>query len=37
MPNTSVKVLEGFGHICLVNHDFDLRSVIEPWLTGSVL
>lgn len=37
MSNASVKVLEGFGHICLINHDFDLRSVIEPWLTDSVL
>ena len=24
MANASVQILEGFGHICLINHDFDL-------------
>ena len=37
MSNASVKVLEGLRHICLVSHDFDLRSVIEPWLADCVL
>lgn len=32
MPHASVRVLEGYGHICLINHDFDLRAAIEPWL-----
>jgi len=32
MPNASVEVLLGFGHICLINHDFDLLARIEPWL-----
>ena len=36
MPNASIKVLEGYGHICLINHDFDLRSAIEPWLADRV-
>jgi pimeloyl-ACP methyl ester carboxylesterase len=36
MPNATVEVLEGFGHICLINHDFDLRSKIEPWLDRCV-
>ena len=36
MPHASVRVLEGFGHICLINHDFDLRTTIEPWLADSV-
>ena len=35
MPNASVKILEGFGHICLINHDFDLLAAIEPWLATS--
>lgn len=34
MPNATVEVLEGLGHICLINHDFDLRATIEPWLTN---
>lgn len=33
MPAATVEVLEGFGHICLINHDFDLRAVIERWLS----
>ncbi len=33
MPHASVQVLEDFGHICLINHDFDLRATIEPWLS----
>lgn len=36
MPNASIKVLEGYGHICLINRDFDLRSAIEPWLADRV-
>lgn len=36
MPDASVVVLEGFGHICLINHDFDLRANIEPWLSDRV-
>lgn len=32
MPHATVRVLEGYGHICLINHDFDLRTAIEPWM-----
>ena len=32
MPNAMLRVLEGFGHTCLINHDFDLLGAIEPWL-----
>lgn len=30
-----VKVLEGYGHICLINHDLDLLEVVSPWLERS--
>ena len=34
MPNAELRVLEGFGHICLINHDFDLLEHVESWLSG---
>jgi len=34
MPSATVQVLEGFGHICLITHDFNLREHIEAWLGG---
>jgi pimeloyl-ACP methyl ester carboxylesterase len=35
MPRATVRVLEGFGHVCMITHDFDLLEQVEPWL-GSV-
>ncbi|HSF16942.1 MAG TPA: alpha/beta hydrolase [Vicinamibacteria bacterium] len=32
MPNATMRVLEGYGHICMINHDFHLLDHIEPWL-----
>lgn len=32
MPNASMRVLEGYGHICIINHDFNLLELIHPWL-----
>jgi 3-oxoadipate enol-lactonase len=32
MPRAEMRVLEGFGHICLIHHDFDLLGLIEPWI-----
>ncbi len=32
LPNASVKVLRGYGHVCLINHDFNLLDHITPWL-----
>jgi pimeloyl-ACP methyl ester carboxylesterase len=32
MPQASVVVLKGYGHICLINHDFNLLDYITPWL-----
>jgi hypothetical protein len=26
-----MQVLEGYGHICLINHDLDLLELVEPW------
>lgn len=34
MPRASWKVLEGFGHIVMINHDFDLLEHIESWLAA---
>lgn len=31
VPNATVQVLEGYGHICLINHDLNLLDSIEPW------
>lgn len=32
VPEATVEVLEGYGHICLINHDFDLSEYVVPWL-----
>lgn len=32
MPHASMRVLAGYGHICMINHDFSLLEHIEPWL-----
>lgn len=31
IPNSSMVVLGGYGHICLITHDFDLREYVLPW------
>jgi pimeloyl-ACP methyl ester carboxylesterase len=31
VPNAEMRVLEGYGHICLINHDLDLLELVEPW------
>lgn len=31
LPNAEMKVLEGYGHICLINHDLDLLDYVGPW------
>lgn len=32
MPNAEVVTLKGYGHVCLINHDFDLTDYILPWM-----
>ena len=34
MPHATVKVLRGYGHVCLINHEFNLLEEISPWLAG---
>jgi pimeloyl-ACP methyl ester carboxylesterase len=31
VPRGEARVLEGFGHVCLINHDLDLLDHIGPW------
>lgn len=31
VPRGRVEVLEGYGHICMINHDLDLLEFIGPW------
>ena len=31
VPHAEMKVLEGYGHICLINHDLNLLEHIDPW------
>lgn len=31
VPCGRVEVLEGYGHICMINHDLDLLDFIGPW------
>lgn len=30
-PRGTMKILEGYGHICMINHDLDLLQYIGPW------
>ncbi len=32
VPRGTAVVLEGYGHICMINHDFDLMDYLGPWL-----
>ena len=34
MPHANVKVLYGYGHICMINHDFNLLHYTISWLEG---
>ena len=36
VPNARLTVLEGYGHICLINHDLNLLDQIEPWYASVV-
>jgi len=31
VPDSQVRILEGYGHICLINHDLDLCDHVGPW------
>jgi pimeloyl-ACP methyl ester carboxylesterase len=31
MPNAEMIKLKGYGHICLINHDFSLLDYLFPW------
>ncbi len=31
VPNATFQILEGYGHICLINHDLDLLDYVQPW------
>jgi 3-oxoadipate enol-lactonase len=29
--SSSLEVLEGYGHVCLIDHDLDLTEYVDPW------
>lgn len=31
VPDATLRVLEGYGHVCLINHDLDLLDYVGPW------
>lgn len=31
VPQATLEVLEGYGHVCLINHDLNLLDYIGPW------
>jgi len=31
IPDAEMRVLEGYGHVCLINHDLDLLDYVAPW------
>jgi pimeloyl-ACP methyl ester carboxylesterase len=34
MPQATIRILEGYGHICMINHDFSLLDYVDPWLAS---
>jgi pimeloyl-ACP methyl ester carboxylesterase len=36
MPHATVVELKGYGHICLINHDFNLLDYITPWFKAPI-
>ena len=34
VEGSSVEILEGYGHVCLIDHDLDLTDYVEPWWRG---
>lgn len=32
MPRATVRILEGYGHVCMIHDEFDLLSHLDPWL-----
>jgi pimeloyl-ACP methyl ester carboxylesterase len=36
VPGSSLRILEGHGHICLIAPDLDLGEIIETWRTGGL-
>ncbi len=34
VPNATLRILEGYGHICLIDHDLDLLDYVGPWFDG---
>jgi pimeloyl-ACP methyl ester carboxylesterase len=35
VPNATVRVLEGHGHICLIAPEVDLAEILSSWRTTS--
>lgn len=31
IPGAELRVLRGYGHVCLIDHDLDLLEEVEPW------
>jgi pimeloyl-ACP methyl ester carboxylesterase len=31
VPDSAMKILEGYGHVCLIDHDLDVSELVTPW------
>lgn len=31
VPNADMRVLDGYGHVCLIDHDLDIGDFVVPW------
>lgn len=31
VPGSSLTILEGYGHVCLIDHDLDVSRLVVPW------
>ena len=37
VPDATVQILEGYGHICLINHDLNLLDYVGSWFDAKLL
>lgn len=33
---SSFEILQGYGHVCLIDHDLDVTDYVAPWWNGQV-
>ena len=37
VPDAELHILEGYGHVCLIDADLDLNGLVQPWWDAAAL